>query len=135
MWQDYFLEDIDNVVVNILNYSDSKKFAFYGDLGAGKTTLIKRLCSEIKVVDKVVSPTFTFINEYLTKENKKVYHFDFYRIEKKEELYNIGCLDYFYSDYFCFVEWPEKIGDFLPSGFVKIYLKLNGDARKIKIIK
>ena len=134
MWQDYILDNINEVSFNILNLNNSKKFAIYGDLGSGKTTLVKHFCEQLNVIDEVVSPTFTFVNEYITKNNMKIFHFDFYRIEKQEEIYNIGCLDYFYSSYFCFVEWPEKIEKFIPLDFTKIYLKLNGNDRKIKII-
>lgn len=90
----------------ILEFSEHRIFTFEGDLGAGKTSFIKALCKELKVVDDVSSPTFSLINEYETEVGKSVYHMDLYRIEDKEELLNIGLDDYLNTDAYCFIEWP-----------------------------
>lgn len=95
-------------------------FAFFGPMGSGKTTLIKELCRQLGVEGEISSPSFSLVNEYITAENKPVYHFDFYRIEKIEEVYDIGYEHYFYSNDLCFIEWPEKIMQLLPESFVKV---------------
>ena len=102
--------------------ADKRIFAFYGDLGAGKTTFIKALCNELNVVDIVSSPTFSIINEYQNETGMKIYHMDFYRVEKLEEAYDIGIEDYFTTNDYCFIEWPEKIDELLTNQtiFVKI---------------
>ena len=115
------LENLSEVSKQILShFPDSRVFALYGRMGAGKTTLIKELCRKLNVVDEVQSPTFSIINEYRTEGGDPVYHFDFYRIKKAEEAYDIGYEDYFYSGSYCFIEWPELIGDLLPEGTVKV---------------
>jgi tRNA threonylcarbamoyladenosine biosynthesis protein TsaE len=88
--------------------------AFYGKMGIGKTTLIKVICEELKVINLVTSPTFTLVNEYLTHKGEKIYHFDFYRIIKIEEIYDFGYEEYFYSGHICFIEWPESAETILP---------------------
>lgn len=95
-------------------------FAFYGEMGAGKTTFIKALCSELGVPDIIQSPTFAIINEYRRQNGEPVYHFDFYRIKKLEEAYDIGYEDYLYSGCYCFIEWPELIEELLPAGTVRV---------------
>jgi tRNA threonylcarbamoyladenosine biosynthesis protein TsaE len=95
-------------------------FAFYGKMGSGKTTFIKALCENLQVVDYVTSPTFALINVYETEQKREIYHFDFYRIQRLEELFDIGYEEYFFSDKYCFVEWPELIEPLLPTNTVKI---------------
>lgn len=95
-------------------------FAFYGKMGAGKTTFIKALCEKLQVVDYVTSPTFALINVYETEQSREIYHFDFYRIKSLEELFDLGYEEYFYSDNYCFIEWPELIEPLLPPNTVKI---------------
>jgi len=94
-------------------------FAFYGGMGAGKTTFIKAVCEELGVTDVVTSPTFAIVNEY-TAGDTPVYHFDFYRIKRIEEVFDMGFEDYFYSGSLCFIEWPELIEDLLPEDAVKV---------------
>ena len=96
-------------------------FAFYGKIGAGKTTFIKALCEALGVSDVVNSPTFSIVNEYRSDTTGElVYHFDFYRIEKLEEVYDMGYEDYFYSGALCFIEWPELVEELLPGDAVKV---------------
>ena len=95
-------------------------FAFYGKMGSGKTTFIKALCDRLQVIDYVTSPTFALINVYETEQSKEIYHFDFYRIKSMEELYDLGYEEYFFSDKYCFVEWPELIEPLLPSNTIKV---------------
>ena len=98
--------------------------AFYGSMGAGKTTLIKDLCHHMGVTDEVNSPTFAIVNEYVTEEGESVYHFDFYRIKKLEEAYDIGYENYFYSGNLCLIEWPELIEPLLPEKYLRVDIRL-----------
>ena len=110
-------------------------FAFYGSMGAGKTTFVKAICEELGVDDVITSPTFAIINEYaldsdLLPDVSSVYHFDFYRIQKLEEVYDMGYEDYFYSGALCFIEWPELIEELLPEDAVKVSIKENPDGSR-----
>lgn len=103
---------------------DNTVFAFYGKMGAGKTTFIKAVCEELGVTDVINSPTFAIVNEYRSDENGElIYHFDFYRIKKLEEVYDMGYEDYFYSGALCFIEWPELIEELLPGNAVNVYIE------------
>ena len=95
-------------------------FAFYGKMGSGKTTFIKALCETLQVTDYVTSPTFALINVYETEQSSEIYHFDFYRIKSLNELFDLGYEEYFFSDKYCFVEWPELIEPLLPPNTVKV---------------
>ena len=97
--------------------------AFYGSMGAGKTTLIKNLCHRMGVTDEVNSPTFAIVNEYVTEKGESVYHFDFYRIKKLEEAYDIGYENYFYSGNLCLIEWPEMIEPLLPEKYIRVEIQ------------
>ena len=114
----------------INNIGDSSVFAFYGKMGAGKTTFIKAICEELGVKDVITSPTFAIVNEYTT-DNSSIYHFDFYRIKKLEEVYDMGFEDYFYSGSLCLIEWPELIEEVLPENAVKVYITENPDGSRI----
>ncbi len=107
----------------IRNAGNERIFSFYGMMGAGKTTLIKSIVRQLNSDDEVNSPTFSLVNEYETKENEYIYHFDFYRVEKLEELYDIGFEEYLYSGNYCLMEWPEKITELLPDSYIKINIK------------
>ncbi|MCR5469849.1 tRNA threonylcarbamoyladenosine biosynthesis protein TsaE [Xylanibacter ruminicola] len=111
------------------NMGDHKVFAFYGKMGAGKTTFIKAICEELGVDDVITSPTFAIINEYGGK-NGSIYHFDFYRIKKLEEVYDMGYEDYFYSGALCFIEWPELIEEVLPEDAVKVEITEKEDGTR-----
>ena len=110
---------------------DRKVFAFYGHMGAGKTTFVKAVCEELGVEDVITSPTFAIINEYQSREGDTVYHFDFYRIKKLEEVYDMGYEDYFYSGALCFIEWPELIEDLLPEDAVKVSITEKEDGSRV----
>lgn len=99
---------------------DNTVFAFYGKMGAGKTTFIKAICECLGVTDVINSPTFAIVNEYRSATEELIYHFDFYRIKKLEEVYDMGYEDYFYSGALCFIEWPELVEELLPSDAVKV---------------
>ena len=110
---------------------DDTVFAFYGKMGAGKTTFIKALCQELGVEDEVNSPTFAIINEYRSATTAElIYHFDFYRIKKLEEVYDLGYEDYFYSGALCFIEWPELIEELLPLDAKKVTITENSDGSR-----
>jgi tRNA threonylcarbamoyladenosine biosynthesis protein TsaE len=100
-------------------------FAIFGKMGAGKTTFIKALCAFLGVTETVNSPTFALVNQYITPMGENIFHFDFYRIKKIEEVLDIGYEDYFYSGSFCFIEWPEKIEELLPPDAVKVVITEN----------
>ena len=104
---------------------DAHVFAFYGKMGAGKTTFIKAVCKELGVTDTITSPTFAIVNEYTA--SVPVYHFDFYRIKKLEEVYDMGYEDYFYSGALCFIEWPELIEELLPEDAVRVTISEERD--------
>ncbi len=104
----------------IQSFPEDRVFAFFGKMGAGKTTFIKVLCEELKVMDVVTSPTFSIINEYITEEDQSIYHFDFYRIKAATEAMDIGLDDYIYSGNYCLMEWPEKIEKTLPDSYVRV---------------
>ncbi len=106
-------------------------FAFYAPMGAGKTTFIKAICEELGVDDVITSPTFAIVNEYTDAQGAPVFHFDFYRIKKMEELYDMGADDYFYSGNMCFMEWPEIVEDALPEEVVKVTITPQPDGSRI----
>jgi tRNA threonylcarbamoyladenosine biosynthesis protein TsaE len=114
--------------------SEADVVAFYGSMGAGKTTLIKNLCHRMGVTDEVNSPTFAIVNEYVTEEGEPVYHFDFYRIKKMEEAYDIGYENYFYSGYLCLIEWPELIEPLLPDTYLRVDI-MPGDSDDERVIR
>ena len=113
----------------IENMGDHTVFAFYGHMGAGKTTFIKALCEAFGVDDVITSPTFAIVNEY-TAQGSPIYHFDFYRIKKLEEVYDMGFEDYFYSGELCLIEWPELIEEVLPSDAVKVSIQEKEDGSR-----
>ena len=129
------IEELSKVSELLIDWRDySNIVAFYGNMGAGKTTLIKNLCAKLGVQDEVNSPTFALVNEYQTENLDSVFHFDFYRIKSLEEVFDIGYEDYFYGGNLCLLEWPELIDPLMPEHFIKVEITL-GDtdtSRKIK---
>ena len=114
---------------------DDTVFAFYGKMGAGKTTFIKALCKLLGVEDEVNSPTFAIINEYRSQTTAElIYHFDFYRVKKLEEVYDLGYEDYFYSGALCFIEWPELVEELLPLDAKKVTITENSDGSRTIVI-
>jgi tRNA threonylcarbamoyladenosine biosynthesis protein TsaE len=118
----------------ILEFSEAKKiFCFYGDLGAGKTTLIKEMCRQLGAKDSGSSPTFSLVNEYSTNSGFKIFHFDFYRIKNETEAYDIGFEEYLNTTDYCFIEWPEKIERLLPPEYIKVKIDVKEGERIISI--
>ncbi|MCX6280164.1 MAG: tRNA (adenosine(37)-N6)-threonylcarbamoyltransferase complex ATPase subunit type 1 TsaE [Bacteroidetes bacterium] len=116
--------------IELLNsYPDVRIFALYGSMGAGKTTFIKAICQELGVADIVQSPTFSIINEYKTVYGESIFHFDFYRIKKTDEAFDIGYEDYFYSGRYCFLEWPELIESLLPTETIRV--RISGETERV----
>lgn len=128
----FTLADLPQIAEQLLSVIGNHKIiAFHGEMGAGKTTLIKQLCKTLKVVDTIQSPTFSIVNEYLTEDNQQVYHFDFYRIKEEEEALDFGVEEYFYSGNYCFIEWPEKIPNLIPEKAVKVSITLTEDNKRL----
>lgn len=114
--------------------TDKRVFAFYGSMGAGKTSFIKAICETLGVEDVITSPTFAIVNEYALPNQDSVYHFDFYRINKMEEAFDLGYEEYFYSGSYCFIEWPEKIETLLPDACTIVHIEEETDGtRSIEI--
>lgn len=106
-------------------------FAIYGKMGAGKTTFVKAVCEELGVTDVITSPTFAIVNEYRSEDTAElIYHFDFYRINKLEEVYDMGYEDYFYSGALCFIEWPELVEELLPGNTIKVSIEEQKDGTR-----
>lgn len=129
------LDKINETAVEFIRaMGDNTVFAFVGGMGAGKTTFIKAICQNLGVEDVINSPTFSIVNEYRSDSGELIYHFDFYRINKIEEVYDFGYEDYFYSGSLCFIEWPELIEPILPKDTVTVNITVNEDgSRNVKI--
>ena len=134
MEYNFTIENLSKAVAEFKKaMGDNRLFAFEGEMGAGKTTFIAELCRQIGAQDEFGSPTFSIINEY-NAEGKKIYHFDFYRLNRPEEALDIGIEDYFYSGALCFMEWPDKIDYLLPEETVKVSIIVKEDgSRTIRI--
>jgi len=130
MNKNYSLENLTEVASELISSVGNKNLLFYGQMGVGKTTLIKEICNQIGVLDPISSPTFSLVNEYQTSKNKKVFHFDFYRIEAEEEALDLGIEEYFDTGDWCLIEWPENIENLLPLGAVQIHLTILEDEQR-----
>ena len=116
----------------VANIGEGTVFAFYGKMGAGKTTFVKAVCEELGVEDVITSPTFAIVNEYRSETSGElIYHFDFYRVKKIEEVYDMGFEDYFYSGALCFIEWPELCEEVLPEDTVKVTIEETPDSSRL----
>ncbi len=133
--KDFFLKDLEAVATYILQTAKTKTLLFYGDMGVGKTTLIKELAKQLGSIDQSSSPTFSLVNEYRTDKNEPLYHFDFYRINDEAEALDMGVEEYLYSDQWCFIEWPENVKNLLPLNAVAIHLTKNSDGSRAITIK
>ena len=127
------LDEVAKDIVN--NLSDSKIILFYGEMGAGKTTLIKEICKQLGVSDTMSSPTFSVVNEYNTSDDKIIYHFDLYRIKNIEECFDIGMEEYLYSGNYCFIEWPEVALSVFPEKYYSLSIKTEKDNTRSVILK
>ncbi len=138
------IENLDNIRAAarefIQHMGEARVFAFCGKMGAGKTTFVKAICEELGVEDVITSPTFAIINEYSIDNHnvqcstfnvQRIYHFDFYRIKKLEEVYDMGYEDYFYSGALCFIEWPELIEEILPDDAVRVSIIEQQDGSRL----
>ena len=134
------IQDIDHIREAarefISHIGDRRVFAFYGKMGAGKTTFVKAICEELGVEDVITSPTFAIVNEYTLTSTpssltSNIFHFDFYRIKKLEEVYDMGFEDYFYSGSLCFIEWPELVEDILPDDAVRVTIEEQPDGTRL----
>ncbi|TKC03041.1 tRNA (adenosine(37)-N6)-threonylcarbamoyltransferase complex ATPase subunit type 1 TsaE [Pedobacter cryotolerans] len=122
--------ELPTIAEELLSFAKGEKFfIFEGEMAAGKTTFIKIFCEVLGVEDVVSSPTFSIVNEYVSKAGK-IYHFDFYRLKNIQEAYDIGYEEYFYSGDFCLIEWPSKIEDLLPENYVKVEIEITGDEQR-----
>ncbi len=129
------LSDIDTVAKKFVKeIGDRNVFAFYGQIGAGKTTFIKAICNVLGVTETITSPTFAIVNEYRKKDGNPIFHFDFYRIKNIEEAYDFGYEDYFYSGDLCFIEWPELVEPLLPENVVKVQIVVEENEQRAILI-
>lgn len=128
------LTELDAAAAQLIqHFKDNRVFLFYGNMGAGKTTFVNAICKELGVIDSTSSPTFSIVNEYHSSIGT-IYHFDFYRLKTEEEALDLGYEEYFYSGNYCFVEWPEKIPNLLPTDARKVHIEiLSPSSRKISV--
>lgn len=127
MTKNYRLEELPAIAKEVIKSAKHKVLLFYGEMGVGKTTLIKEIVKQLGSFDTVSSPTFSLVNEYHTTSEEKIYHFDFYRINNENEAFDIGVEEYFYSDSWCLVEWPDKVENLVPLNVVTITIISNRD--------
>jgi tRNA threonylcarbamoyladenosine biosynthesis protein TsaE len=126
----FSLDQLEEVAQKIISENPNKVILFHGEMGVGKTTLIKQLCKTLGVTDATSSPTFSLVNEYQTAKNKTVYHFDFYRLNNEIEALDMGIDDYLYSGNWCFIEWAEKIPNLIPEAHSIITIELLADGKR-----
>jgi len=135
MIKNYTLNQLPEIAKEVIDHSTHKVLLFYGEMGVGKTTLIKEIVKQLGVTENVSSPTFSLVNEYRTSKNEKIFHFDFYRINKEEEALDMGIEEYFFSNNWCLVEWPNKVENLLPLKSVNITITLNSNQlRTIEVL-
>jgi tRNA threonylcarbamoyladenosine biosynthesis protein TsaE len=130
----FSLNEINEVAEKILRQTPNKVILFHGEMGVGKTTLIKALAKKLDVIGATSSPTFSLVNEYQTTSNKLVYHFDFYRLQNEIEALDMGADEYFYSGHWCFIEWAEKIPNLIPDLHSVVSIRLLPDEKRVVTI-
>ena len=129
------LSDLDSVAKKFIdNMGNRKVFAFYGEMGAGKTTFIKAICGALGVTETITSPTFAIVNEYMKADGDPIFHFDFYRIKDIDEAYDFGYEDYFYSGHLCFIEWPQLVEPLLPENVVKVQIVIEDNEQRTILV-
>ncbi|MDX6746003.1 tRNA (adenosine(37)-N6)-threonylcarbamoyltransferase complex ATPase subunit type 1 TsaE [Polaribacter sp. PL03] len=134
MNKNYSLENLTEIATAIITSVENKNLLFYGEMGVGKTTLIKEICRQLGVLDNISSPTFSLVNEYQTSTKEKVFHFDFYRITDEVEALDMGIEDYLYNNDWCLIEWPQNVENLLPLESVEIHLStLENGQRNMQI--
>ena len=126
----FSIDQLEEVAQKIISENPKKVILFHGEMGVGKTTLIKQLCKTLGVTGVTSSPTFSLVNEYEADDNQMVYHFDFYRLNKEEEALDMGIDDYLYSGNWCFIEWAEKIPNLIPNTHSVITISLLADGKR-----
>jgi tRNA threonylcarbamoyladenosine biosynthesis protein TsaE len=126
----YTLQDLHEIAKQVITFSKNKILLFYGEMGVGKTTLIKEILNQLGVKDNVSSPTFSIVNEYATKKKELIYHFDFYRIENEEEAMDMGIEEYFYSNNLCLIEWPNNVENLLPLNTVSVNITMKSNQQR-----
>lgn len=125
------IAELDAAAKDLLAFANGTKFfIFEGEMAAGKTTFIKAICAALGAKDTVSSPTFSIVNEYEIPDGL-IYHFDFYRLKNLQEAYDIGYEEYFYSDNYCFIEWPQKVEQLLPEHYIKVELEIKGENERV----
>ena len=126
----FSLNEINEIAQKIIEFNPHKIVLFNGEMGAGKTTLIKSLCKELGIITNISSPTFSLVNEYQTITNQIVYHFDFYRLKSQSEALDIGIDEYLYSGHWCFIEWAENIKDLIPENYSTLTISVLSDGKR-----
>lgn len=135
-WNCSSIEELPQIAKELLEFvPQARLFAFYGEMGAGKTTFIKSICKVLGSKDEVSSPTFALVNEYVSDSVNTIYHFDFYRINSVEEAYDMGFEEYIQSGFYCFVEWPEMVSEFIDDQFVSVRIRATENERTIEVLK
>ena len=129
------LDQLSSVALELLSLSDNRIFVIEGDLGSGKTTLVKHMCNHLKIVDSVSSPTFPIVNEYRLINGDKCFHFDFYRLNRLKEAIMLGAESYLFSGFYCFIEWPDLVKSLLPSNYHHIQITSTNNTRELLLIK
>ena len=130
MNKNYSLENLSEIASEIITSAKNKTVLFYGEMGVGKTTLIKEICKQLEVIDTVSSPTFSLVNEYKTLKETSVFHFDFYRITNEEEALDMGIEEYLYDNSWCLIEWPQNVENLLPLESVQIHLSILDNGKR-----